>query len=64
VPGHSFKFAATLQADQGCDNPILIRIDTKAGHGGGKPLAKAVDEVADVMAFMWDNTRPEPAKNR
>jgi prolyl oligopeptidase len=42
----------------------LIRIDTKAGHGGGKPLAKAVDESADVMAFMWDNTEPEPAKNR
>jgi prolyl oligopeptidase len=64
VPGHSFKFAATLQAAQGCDNPVLIRIDTKAGHGGGKPLAKAVDEAADVMAFMWDNTKPEPAKNR
>jgi prolyl oligopeptidase len=64
VPGHSFKFAATLQAAQGCDNPVLIRIDTKAGHGGGKPLAKAVDEAADVMAFMWDNTKPEPPKNR
>jgi prolyl oligopeptidase len=64
VPGHSFKFAATLQAAQGCDNPILIRVDTKAGHGGGKPLAKALDEAADVMAFMWDNTKPEPSKNR
>jgi prolyl oligopeptidase len=42
----------------------LVRIDTKAGHGGGKPLAKAVDEFADVMAFMWDNTKPEPSKNR
>jgi prolyl oligopeptidase len=64
VPGHSFKFAATLQAAQACDNPALIRIDTKAGHGGGKPLAKVVDETADVMAFMWDNTKPEPSKNR
>jgi prolyl oligopeptidase len=62
VPGHSFKFAATLQAAQACDNPVLIRIDTKAGHGGGKPLAKVVDETADVMAFMWDNTKPEPTK--
>jgi prolyl oligopeptidase len=64
VPGHSFKFTATLQAAQACDNPVLIRIDTKAGHGGGKPLAKAVDEAADVMAFMWDNTKPEPSENR
>ena len=64
VPGHSFKFAATLQAAQACDNPVLIRIDTKAGHGGGKPLAKVVDETADVMAFMWDNTKPEPSETR
>jgi prolyl oligopeptidase len=57
VPGHSFKFAATLQAAQSCDQPILIRIDTKAGHGGGKPIAKIIEERADQLAFLWDNIR-------
>ena len=42
VPGHSFKFAAALQAAQGGEQPILIRVDTAAGHGAGKPTAKAV----------------------
>jgi prolyl oligopeptidase len=56
VPGHSFKFAATLQAAQSCDSPILIRVDTKAGHGGGKPIAKIIEERADQLAFLWDNT--------
>ncbi|MGH3442036.1 MAG: prolyl oligopeptidase family serine peptidase [Nitriliruptorales bacterium] len=51
VPGHSFKFAAALQAAQGCDNSVLIRIDTSAGHGVGKPTSKLVDERADVLAF-------------
>lgn len=55
VPAHSFKFAATLQADQGCDNPILIRIETKAGHGAGKPTAMIIDEQADKWAFMLYN---------
>ncbi|HZC35319.1 MAG TPA: prolyl oligopeptidase family serine peptidase [Chthoniobacterales bacterium] len=55
VPGHSFKFAATLQAAQGCDHPILIRVDTKAGHGGGKPIAKIIEERADQLSFLWDN---------
>jgi prolyl oligopeptidase len=54
LPGHSFKFAATLQAAQGCGNPILIRIDSKAGHGSGKPMAKIIDEQSDVLAFMWN----------
>ena len=54
VPGHSFKFAATLQAAQSCPNPVLIRIDTKAGHGSGKPIAKVIEEQSDVLAFMWD----------
>jgi prolyl oligopeptidase len=54
VPGHSFKFAATLQAAQGCSNPVLIRIETKAGHGNGKPIGKIVDEQSDVLAFMWN----------
>ncbi len=52
VPAHSFKFAATLQQAQGCDNPILIRIETKAGHGAGKPTAKIIEEVADKWAFL------------
>jgi len=57
VPGHSFKFAAALQAAQSCDRPILIRVDTKAGHGGGKPIAKIIEERADLLAFLWDNIR-------
>jgi prolyl oligopeptidase len=54
VPGHSFKFGATLQAAQGCDNPVLLRINTKTGHGAGKPVTKWIDEQADIAAFMWD----------
>jgi prolyl oligopeptidase len=52
VPAHSFKFAATLQAAQGCDKPILIRIETKAGHGAGKPTTKIIEEAADKWAFL------------
>jgi len=54
VPGHSFKFAATLQAAQGCSNPALIRIETKAGHGSGKPISKVIEEESDILAFMWN----------
>jgi prolyl oligopeptidase len=54
VPGHSFKFAATLQAAQGCSKPILIRIDTKAGHGHGKSTEKLIDEASDKWAFLVD----------
>jgi prolyl oligopeptidase len=54
VPGHSFKFAATLQAAQGCANPVLIRIETKAGHGSGKPISKVIGEQSDILAFMWN----------
>ncbi len=57
VPAHSFKFAATLQAAQSCDRPILIRIDTNAGHGAGKPIAKKIEEDADVLAFTFWNTK-------
>jgi len=53
LPGHSFKFAATLQAAQACANPILIRVDNKVGHGSGKPIAKVIDEQSDTLAFMW-----------
>nr|WP_206108258.1 prolyl oligopeptidase family serine peptidase [Paludisphaera soli] len=52
VPAHSFKFAAALQAAQACDNPVLIRIETKAGHGAGKPTAKVIEEAADQWAFL------------
>jgi prolyl oligopeptidase len=52
VPGHSFKFAAELQAAQAGDAPVVIRIDTDAGHGLGKPVSKLIDERADVLAFL------------
>lgn len=52
VPAHSFKFAAALQAAHEGENPVLIRIDTKAGHGGGKPTAKIIEEIADKFAFL------------
>ena len=54
VPAHAKKFAATLQAVQTGDNPILIRIETRAGHGLGKPTSKIIDERADVYAFLFD----------
>jgi len=55
VPAHSFKFIAQLQAYQGGPRPVLARIETRAGHGGGKPTQKAIDEVADVYAFTLKN---------
>ena len=55
VPGHSFKFAATMQADQAGPAPILIRIETKAGHGAGKSITKLIDETSDTWAFVAHN---------
>jgi prolyl oligopeptidase len=55
VPGHSFKFAAELQHDQAGDAPVLIRIETRAGHGGGKPTTKRIEEAADTYAFLVRN---------
>jgi prolyl oligopeptidase len=52
VPAHSHKFTATLQAAQGGDAPILTRIETRAGHGAGKPTAKQIEERADIYAFL------------
>jgi prolyl oligopeptidase len=52
VPAHSFKYAATLQAAQAGPAPILIRIETKAGHGGGKPITKIIEEAADAWGFL------------
>jgi prolyl oligopeptidase len=55
VPAHSFKFLATLQAKQTGSNPVLGRIDSKAGHGAGKPTAKMIEEAADVWSFaLWN----------
>jgi len=51
VPSHSFKFAAALQAAQGCDRPVLIRIERKGSHGC-RPTDKLIAERADVMAFV------------
>ena len=52
VPAHSFKFAAALQAAQAGDAPTLIRIETRAGHGAGKPTAKVIEEATDRWAFL------------
>ena len=51
-PGHSFKFAATMQAAQAGPAPILIRIETKAGHGAGRPISKTIEEVTDRYGFL------------
>ncbi len=55
VPAHSFKYAAALQAAQTGDQPKIIRIDTKAGHGGGKPISKVLEEQADIYSFILYN---------
>ncbi len=55
VPAHSFKYAAALQAANTGNQPKLIRIESKAGHGGGKPISKVIDEAADYYAFMMSN---------
>lgn len=72
VPGHTFKFVATLQAAQSsstsvaqantpaCTNPILVRIETKAGHGAGKPTTKLIDEAADRFAFLVKELHMRP----
>ena len=52
VPAHSFKFAAALQAAQAADRPVLIRIETRAGHGAGTPTTKQIEAAADVLAFL------------
>ena len=55
VPAHSFKYTATLQAAQAGDAPVLIRIETKAGHGAGKPTSKQIEEAADIYGFLVKN---------
>jgi prolyl oligopeptidase len=60
VPWNSFKFGAALQHAQACDNPILIRVETRAGHGAGKPTWMRIEEVADAWAFLnWALNRSE-----
>ena len=60
VPRHSFKFAARLQQAQAGTNPTLIRIESKAGHGAGKPTAKVIEEVADEWAFLAKHLDLDP----
>mgnify|MGYP006285301969 CR=1 FL=1 len=55
VPAHSFKYISTLQEKYNGNNPVIIRIETDAGHGGGKPTSKRIEETADEYAFFWDN---------
>ncbi len=62
VPAHSFKYAAALQAADTGDAPKLIRIDSKAGHGAGKPVAKVIDEYADIYSFIYHNLGITPGK--
>ncbi|MBT0810028.1 S9 family peptidase [Litoribacter ruber] len=60
VPAHSFKFAARLQEAHTGSNPVLIRIETNAGHGAGKPTSMIIDEVTDKFAFAWYNMGVNP----
>ena len=60
VPGHTFKYVATLQAAQSCNNPILVRIESKSGHGGGRPTTKLIDEAADRFAFLVKELHMRP----
>lgn len=60
VPAHSFKYAAALQAADTGNHPKLIRIDSKAGHGAGKPIAKQLDEYADIYSFIFFNLGRSP----
>jgi prolyl oligopeptidase len=61
VPAHSFKFISTLQRGQQGDAPVLIRVETNAGHGAGKPTAKVIEEQADKWAFFFRNAGVTPS---
>ena len=63
VPAHSFKYAATLQASDTGDAPKIIRIDSNAGHGAGKPIDKIIDEYTDIYSFILYNMDREPEDN-
>ncbi len=60
VPAHSFKYISTLQEKYKGDNPVLIRIETRAGHGAGKPTSKIIEEQADIYSFMFYNFGVSP----
>src|SRR5204863_3533810 len=60
VPAHSFKYAAALQAAQVGPHPVLIRVETRAGHGAGKPTSKMIEETADKWAFLVRELGVEP----
>src|SRR5262249_59253006 len=60
VPGHSFKFIAMLQYCQSGPAPVLARIETRAGHGAGKPTTKLIEEVADQWTFLVKNLEFKP----
>ena len=60
VPAHSFKFAATLQEKHKGPNPVLIRIETEAGHGAGKSTQQIIDEQTDMWSFMFYNIGLQP----
>ncbi len=64
VPAHSFKYAAALQAADTGDKPKLIRIDSKAGHGAGKPIAKVIEEQADIYSFIFQNLGIDPTAKK
>jgi prolyl oligopeptidase len=63
VPAHSFKFAAELQDKQTGENPVLIRIETNAGHGAGTPIAKTIEQYSDVYGFTLFNMGFEQLPN-
>ncbi|HEX2967509.1 MAG TPA: prolyl oligopeptidase family serine peptidase [Bacteroidales bacterium] len=63
VPAHSFKFAAELQAKQAGNNPVLIRIETMAGHGAGTPVSKTIDQYADIYSFTLYNMGVKKLRN-
>ena len=54
VPSHSFKFAAKLQEFQSCDNPILIRVEDRAGHGAGTPKDKRINQISEIYGYALD----------
>jgi prolyl oligopeptidase len=64
VPAHSFKFAAELQAKSDKSSPAIIRIEKQAGHGGGKPLSKSLEETADIYSFIYYNMGIVPKFNK